>query len=86
MIKNMVISMSGYVQNVGDLMEYWEGDLYDDLIDRIMKGNELARARLLGLMVGEYCNALKDSGLEGILLEDLASDYQWNLIREVEGE
>ena len=67
-------------------MKYWEDDLYDDLIDRIMKGNELARTRLLGLMVGEYCNALKDSGLKGVLLEDLVSDYQRNLIREVEGE
>lgn len=67
-------------------MEYWENDLYDQLIDEIMEGNELAKSRFLGLMVGEYYKALKDSGLEGYVLEDLMSDYQWCLLKDVENE
>lgn len=70
----------------GEWMDYWEDDLYEELIDQIMQGNELARTRLMGLIVGEYYKALKDSGMEKFLLEDLVSDYQWNLIREVNGE
>ena len=67
-------------------MDYWEENLYNDILTKALTGDPVANAKLIGYMVGTYHDALIQSGVNPMLLEDLIMDYQWQIMREVEDE